>query len=187
MSIPFPFGLEEGCFGNERFRLNCTASGEALFSTRNTQYHVTGVSVQDGTLTVSNMINDGNSGKEVVIVGQADENGGMSASSMGAVEDEFGFSMEYDIVIRWAITNSTCQQAVRNNSNYACRSLNSYCLHVIHGKTFMGYRCNCSSGFTGNPYISDGCVCLDYDKQFDPIKRMCVTQAKQHSLLLGKS
>jgi hypothetical protein len=32
------------------------------------------------------MINDGNSGKEVVIVGQADENGGMSASSMGAVD-----------------------------------------------------------------------------------------------------
>ncbi|RLM79674.1 Wall-associated receptor kinase 4 [Panicum miliaceum] len=25
MSIPFPFGLEEGCFGNERFQLNCTA------------------------------------------------------------------------------------------------------------------------------------------------------------------
>ncbi|XP_025802155.1 wall-associated receptor kinase 3-like isoform X2 [Panicum hallii] len=25
MSIPFPFGLEDGCFGNERFQLNCTA------------------------------------------------------------------------------------------------------------------------------------------------------------------
>ena len=28
----------------------------------------------------------------------------------GPVEDEFDFSMEYDIVIRWAITNSTCQK-----------------------------------------------------------------------------
>jgi hypothetical protein len=107
MSIPFPFGLEEGCFGNERFRLNCTAAGEALFSTGYTQYHVTGVSVQDGTLTVSDMINSGNYGKEVVIVGQADGNGGVVASSMDTVEDEFDLSMEYDIVIRWAITNST--------------------------------------------------------------------------------
>ena len=67
MSIPFPFGLEEGCFGNERFRLNCTTTGEALFSVEGyAQFHVTGVSVEDGNLTVRNMLNNASS-EEVII------------------------------------------------------------------------------------------------------------------------
>ena len=67
MRIPFPFGLEEGCFGNERFRLSCTASGEALFSVGYyAQYLVTGVSVEDGNLTVRNMLNNASS-EEVII------------------------------------------------------------------------------------------------------------------------
>jgi len=156
MSIPFPFGLEEDCFGNERFRLNCTAANETLFSTAHTQYHVTGLSVEDGTLTVSNKLNNASSWKEVIIA-QDTESGGVDMD--GPVEDEFDFSMEYDIVIRWAVTNSSCEQAMHGNrSKYACRSGNSDCKNVIHGKTFMGYRCKCSTGYTGNPYIQDGCT-----------------------------
>jgi hypothetical protein len=64
MSIPFPFGLEEDCFGNQRFRLNCTAANETLFSTGgDTQYHVTGLSVEDGTPTVNNA----SFGKEMIV------------------------------------------------------------------------------------------------------------------------
>ena len=78
----------------------------------------------------------------------------------GRVEDEFDLSMEYDnVIIRWAVTNSSCEQATHGNrSKYACRSVNSDCKNVIHGKTFMGYRCKCSTGYTGNPYIQDGCT-----------------------------
>ena len=154
MNISFPFGLEEGCFGNERFRLNCTAAGETIFSIGDVQYHVNSVSVEDGTLTVSNMLTNSSSGKEAVIA-QTDQNGYMEME--GPVEDEFDFSMEYDIVIKWAVTNSTCQKAKQNMSSYACRSLNSFCHDVTHGLIFMGYRCICSSGYKGNPYIQDGC------------------------------
>jgi len=38
MSILFPFGLEEDCFGNQRFRLNCTTANETLFSTTSACY-----------------------------------------------------------------------------------------------------------------------------------------------------
>ena len=76
---------------------------------------------------------------------------------VGPVEDVFDFSMEYDIVIRWAITNSTCQKTKPNMTSYACRSVNSSCHDVTHGVIFMGYRCNCSSGYKGNPYVLDGC------------------------------
>ena len=156
MSIPFPFGLEEDCLGNERFLLNCTAANETLFSTRYAQYHVTGLSVEDGTLMVSNVLNNASSGKEVIIA-QANERGGVYL--YGPVEDQFDFSMEYDIVIiRWAVTNSSCEQAMHRSSNYACRSVNSDCQNVTYGKIFMGYRCKCSSGYSGNPYIQDGCT-----------------------------
>jgi hypothetical protein len=156
MPIPFPFGLEEDCSGNERFQLTCTDANETLFSTTYAQYHVTGLSVEDGTLTVSNMLNNESSGKEVII-SQESENG--RGYTDGPVEDEFDFSMEYDIVIRWAVTNLSCEQAMHGNrSKYACRGVNSDCKNVIHGKTFMGHRCKCSSGNTGNPYIQDGCT-----------------------------
>ena len=140
MSIPFPFGLEEGCFGNERFQLNCTA-GNTLFRTGSAQYRVISVSVEDGTLTVSNVLNNASAVKEVIVV-NTDEHG--KYDMVGPVEDVFDFSMEYDIVIRWAITNSTCQKAKQNMTSYACRRVNSSCHDVTHGVIFMGYRCNCS-------------------------------------------
>ena len=46
--------------------------------------------------------------KELIVV-NTDEHG--KYDMVGPVEDVFDFSMEYDIVIRWAITNSTCQKA----------------------------------------------------------------------------
>ena len=117
---------------------------------------MTGVSVEGGTLTVSNMINNASSGKEVIIVKTDESDDGLDFE--GPVEDLFDFSMEYDIIIRWAVTNSTCQQAMQKNiTNYACCSTNSDCLNVTHGKIFMGYRCTCSPGFEGNPYVQDGC------------------------------
>jgi hypothetical protein len=59
-----------------------------------------------------------------MIVSQTTENG--EGYIDGPVEDEFDFSMDFDIVIRWAVTNSSCEQAMhRNRSRYACRSANS--------------------------------------------------------------
>ncbi|EAZ23902.1 hypothetical protein OsJ_07624 [Oryza sativa Japonica Group] len=156
MKIPFPFGVEEGCFANERFRLNCTEGNLTVCELGEAQYHVTAVSLDDGTLTVGNMMNDTNYEKEAIIVQTTDT--GRDYSFSGPVEDRFDLSMEYAIVIRWAVTNLTCEVAVQKNTTYACRSSHSYCLNVTHRKEFMGYRCKCSPGFEGNPYIEDGCT-----------------------------
>uniref|UniRef100_A0A0D9VIM3 Protein kinase domain-containing protein n=1 Tax=Leersia perrieri TaxID=77586 RepID=A0A0D9VIM3_9ORYZ len=188
MVIPFPFGMEEGCFANDRFRLNCTADNLTVCEIGNAQYHVTDVSLENGTLTVSNMLNDTDYEKEQIIV-QTNDNGGGSVS--GPVEDEFDLSLDYAIVIRWAVANLTCAMAVKKDTTYACRSSHSDCLDVNHKKTYMGYRCKCSSGFEGNPYIQDGCrgnyTCAScpHRKEFDQIKKKCVTSAKQRSLLFG--
>lgn len=102
--ISFPFGLKEGCYANKKFQLNCTADNMIIFSSEVAQYYVAGISVEDGTITVSgNVQNNASYGKEVMIA--VEENGRIDHAM--PVEDDFDFSMEYDIVIRWAVTNLT--------------------------------------------------------------------------------
>jgi len=205
ITVPFPFGLEEGCFANERFHLNCTSGNLTISFSEEVQYYVTDVSVEDGTLAISNMVTGSNNQKEAILThiynGYVED---------VLLEDQLDFSMEYNIVIKWAVANLTCETAMQEDTMYACRSPQSYCLNVTHGEIFMGYRCKCSLGFHGNPYVKDGCTDIDecslpnycngtcqnsfgsytcsscpHRKEFDPIKRKCVTSAKQHNIILG--
>ena len=58
------------------------------------------------------------------------------------------------VVLDWAVGTETCENAQRNQTTYACKAANSDCLNSTNGP---GYRCNCSSGYKGNPYLPDGC------------------------------
>jgi hypothetical protein len=62
--------------------------------------------------------------------------------------------VQVPVVLDWAVGNETCEDAKGNMTSYACKAESSYCYNSTNGP---GYRCNCSTGFQGNPYLPDGC------------------------------
>ncbi|KAG8057087.1 hypothetical protein GUJ93_ZPchr0002g26829 [Zizania palustris] len=63
------------------------------------------------------------------------------------------------VVLDWIMGWNTTCEAAKNTTSYACVSSNSDCVDVTNNQ--QGYRCKCSSGFEGNPYITDGCKDID--------------------------
>ncbi|XP_078150761.1 wall-associated receptor kinase 3-like [Carex rostrata] len=83
-------------------------------------------------------------------------------------------SQPLPMVLDWAIGNTTCDNALKNKSSYACRSDHSICLNSTTGS---GYLCNCSDGYEGNPYLDAGCQDIDECAN----KNACSKQGKCHN------
>ncbi|VAH36320.1 unnamed protein product [Triticum turgidum subsp. durum] len=75
------------------------------------------------------------------------------------------------VVLEWSIDGGSCEEASRSAS-YACKE-NSYCYNSSNG---IGYRCNCTNGFQGNPYLQGPGGCQDIDECFlgNPCTHSCI-------------
>uniref|UniRef100_A0ACD5ZGU2 Uncharacterized protein n=1 Tax=Avena sativa TaxID=4498 RepID=A0ACD5ZGU2_AVESA len=160
VSIPFPFGTELGCFAKLPFYLACIPGTTSVHPVPQLtdRMAVTDISIDDGTLHVheaSETTDDFMSGSD-----------SYSDSTLYALSGRWG-------VVKWVIDNVTCEHAKLNNSDYKCFSSHSDCLDATHDGTLthLGYRCKCSSGFEGNPYIKDGCT--DINEWLQPDKYIC--------------
>ena len=149
MPIPFPFGIEEGCYASDNFRLNCTQLDVTILDRLDAQYRVSNISLDDGFLVVSNMLSDTSSNNHTNPIEMLDR--------IESVVDGIFYFLEEDEIIRWVISNLTCQQAMQS-ATYACVSQNSHCQNVTRGKTLYGYLCKCNDGFQGNPYLLNNCT-----------------------------
>ncbi|KAJ4747010.1 Wall-associated kinase family protein [Rhynchospora pubera] len=83
----------------------------------------------------------------------------------------YTYNGEVPILVDWSIGNETCEVAQRNTSNYACASPNSVCNDLGDG---LGYICNCSKGYEGNPYLKDGCQDIDECEDKSTCSGICV-------------
>ncbi|WVZ49581.1 hypothetical protein U9M48_000923 [Paspalum notatum var. saurae] len=86
----------------------------------------------------------------------------------------FNFSMSYvvpsnefnksrlPVVVDWVIRNKTCRAArtqPAGGAGYACVSDHSECVDASRSR--RGYRCRCTNGFQGDPYVKQGCKDID--------------------------
>ncbi|XP_037488128.1 wall-associated receptor kinase-like 8 isoform X2 [Triticum dicoccoides] len=152
MSIPFPFGIKLGCFATEQFYLKClrTLSGTGLpVLELNGSLVVTEISIDEG----------------ILLVDEKSEPSDLFSNpdTLYALSGKRG-------MVKWAIVKMPCEHGKLNETTYRCFSSHSDCVDVTNDGTLqlLGYRCKCSSGFEGNPYIKDGCAdineCLQPDK-----------------------
>ncbi|OQU78813.1 wall-associated receptor kinase 5 isoform X1 [Sorghum bicolor] len=158
ISVPFPFGIEEGCFARKLFQLNCTnaTSSSLQFDDK---HLVTYIDINEGLVGI----------KYTLIYEQ--EMFRVYVSKEPGLYISSGESSS----VQWAVANLTCQEAMQNKSGYACVSISSTCLGVNSTDGYIGYRCQCLHGFQGNPYIHNGCQAL-------PINGASM---KKQNLLLG--
>nr|TKW03816.1 hypothetical protein SEVIR_7G068645v2 [Setaria viridis] len=157
ITVPFPFGIEEGCFAREQFFLNCTNVTTSTLQLEHDEYYlVKEINIDEGLIKYT--IADDYEGFVNHI---SDDDPGIFVSSGESVS------------LKWVVANLTCQEAQANISGYACVSANSNCIPVNSTSGYVGYRCNCSYGFQGNPYLHSGCEDVDECKQPNRCQGMC--------------
>ncbi|TVU13512.1 hypothetical protein EJB05_40572, partial [Eragrostis curvula] len=183
ISVPFPFGLEEGCSARKQILLDCSDMTSSMLQIYDLQ--VSYINIDEGIM------------------------GTKSMSPPYIIYDSLYSGST-------AVANLSCQEAQQNVTSYSCVSSNSTCLGLNSTINYdgyypyLGYICQCMTGFHGNPYVPNGCQDVDECKttpgickgvchntiggfyctdcphktEYDTTKMQCTPAKKQRSLML---
>ncbi|CAL9077801.1 unnamed protein product [Musa acuminata var. zebrina] len=193
IDVLFPFGLEKGCYRDDSFALTCNTTSNPPTLLFDYYHTVTNISLEEGQLELEE--------KDGFIY--------MGGSRTGT----FVF-FKGQAIVSWVIELQLCEDAKMNTTTFACGHAHSSCIDTTitndDGK-FVGYRCKCSEGYQGNPYMPNGCtdinecnstekrlcygICTNTDGGYtctcapgtygDPKLAPCIPNNKKQTLLLG--
>ncbi|CAL9758296.1 unnamed protein product [Musa acuminata subsp. burmannicoides] len=142
IDVLFPFGLEKRCYRDDSFALTCNTTSNPPTLLFEDQYTVTNISLEEGQLELE------------------EKNGSID---MGKSTGTF-VVLKQQAILSWVIESQLCEDAKKNTTTFACVDAHSSCIDTTitndDGK-FVGYRCKCSQGYRGNPYVPNGCTDID--------------------------
>ncbi|CAL9089773.1 unnamed protein product [Musa textilis] len=152
IDVFFPFGLEKRCYRDDSFALTCNTTSNPPTLLLDYLYIVNNISLEEGQLELE----------------EKD-----SFSYIGNSTRPFVF-FKGQVIVNWVIEFQLCEDAKKNMTTFACVHAHSSCIDTTitneDGK-FVGYRCKCSEGYRGNPYVPDGCT--DINECNSTEKRLC--------------
>uniref|UniRef100_A0A7C9DYJ8 Wall-associated receptor kinase galacturonan-binding domain-containing protein n=1 Tax=Opuntia streptacantha TaxID=393608 RepID=A0A7C9DYJ8_OPUST len=111
-------------------------------------------------MTVSSVWNYKNTSKELTPCGSAfvvaTDSFNFTLANLTTSPEEMPVS--FPVVFDWTIGNQTCEVARANGDCLCCNQRGCECIDSKLG----GYLCNCSLGYSGNPYLANGCQGDDF-------------------------
>ncbi|CAL9758298.1 unnamed protein product, partial [Musa acuminata subsp. burmannicoides] len=188
IDVLFPFGLEKRCYRDDSFALTCNTTSNPPTLLFEDHYTVTNISLDEGQLEL------------------AEKNGSIyTGKSTGPF-----VGLKQQTIVSWVIELQLCEDAKKNMTTFACVDQHSSCLNTNNDE-LQGYRCKCSEGYEGNPYVRNGCrdinecnstekylcygICTNTDGGYtctcaagtsgDPKLAPCIPNDKNQTLLLG--
>ncbi|KAK1267570.1 Wall-associated receptor kinase 5 [Acorus gramineus] len=170
ISIPYPFGIGENCF-REGFGIDCNSTNDGLVPfISGSNIDITNISLSTGEIIVTQYI--------------ARDCYNRTGFQVRNNQPTFKNNGVAPLVLDWAVGNQTCEEAKRApNSDHACVSENSENSNCYDSTNGPGYRCNCNSGYKGNPYLHGGCQDIDEckNKVAFPCRGICTNTQGNYS------
>ncbi|KAK1621225.1 hypothetical protein QYE76_026742 [Lolium multiflorum] len=189
-TVPYPFGIGPECYreiilASQSFELECNDTGPSpprLTISRSNDYNLSKISLATNEVTI--YINapsrcfslERGLDCHTNAIGPLGSNQVYSLSNNGDID--------VPMVLYWAIRDVDDCNTARNMTEYACRSMHSYCFNATKDATNTGYGCNCSTGYDGNPYLNDGCRGVSVGVILLGSMCCCLCLARQKSKLI---